>query len=78
MASERPSLSARRLPIQVDEPDAQSPRQADQTGAMGAAAPTFTISLACSAAMRREGSGEAVDQGGCGEGLGQEGDCSSL
>ena len=26
--------------------------------------------------MRLEGSGEAVHQGGCGEGLGQEGDCS--
>src|ERR1700687_1137887 len=40
--------------------------------------PTFTVSLAGSAAMSLQGGVEAADQGRSGEGLGQEANCSGL
>src|ERR1700737_4706489 len=42
------------------------------------AAPPFTLSHAGSAAMSLQGSIEAADQGGSGEGLRQEANCSGL
>ena len=42
------------------------------------AAPALTVSRAGSAAMSIQGSLEAGDQGGSGEGLGQEANCSRL
>src|SRR5258708_37138304 len=53
-------------------------RQADQTGDMRVTAPTFAISLPCSAAMSVQSSGEAVNQSGSGEGLGQEANCPGV
>jgi hypothetical protein len=41
-------------------------------------APTFTISLSCYAAMSPQSGGEAFDQSGSREGLGQEANCSGF
>jgi len=40
--------------------------------------PALSVSRVCSAAMSLQGGAEAFDQGGCGEWLGQEANCSGL
>jgi hypothetical protein len=47
-------------------------------GGVRDAAPSLTVSRAGSAAMSLQGSAEAIDQSGPGEGLGQEANCSGL
>jgi len=59
------------------------PRPADGiekgiAGGVRDAVPVLSVSRVCSAGMSLQGGAEAFDQGGCGEWLGQEGNCSGL